>query len=138
MQCHYAFRIWVCLWCGIAYSVIIVVDNKKKETIWPFLWMGCNCLETTEPLWRDNSLLVPRTSWYLLNWPWKGKKLSWSSSRHNVHPLQILSAGGLNLLLNFQKVWLDKTLIFRGGLVRKGCDLFEGGCNFHVKTKTKI
>ena len=27
MQCHFAFIIWVCLWCGIAVSGIIFVEN---------------------------------------------------------------------------------------------------------------
>ena len=38
----------------------------------------------------------------------------------------------------FSKGGLDRTLIFRGGLVRKRGDLFEGGCNFHVKNKPKF
>ena len=42
--------------------------------------MGCNCLKTTDPLWGDSLLLVPRTFWYSLNRPWKGKRLSWSWS----------------------------------------------------------
>ena len=57
----------------------------------PFLWMGFNCLKTTEPLWGDSLLLVPRTYWYSLNRPWKGKKLSWSCSH-----LAVLNAGPLD------------------------------------------
>ena len=47
---------------------------------------------------------------------------------HSVHPPPPISAGGLNLQLNFQKLFkkFPKTF-FRGG----------GGCTFHIKNKLK-
>ena len=68
---------------------------KKAKLYGPFLWMGFNCLKTTEPLWGDNLLLVPRTSWYSHNRPWKSKKLSWSWSHLavlNSRPLDRVSS----------------------------------------------
>ena len=52
---------------------------------------------------------------------------------HSMHPL--LSAGGLNLLPNFQKGRgeLDRIWVFRGDFYERGGDLFQGACRFYVK-----
>ena len=53
-------------------------------------------------------------------------------SQHSVYPPSLLSSGmggggGLNLLPNFEKGKLGRTLIFRGGWVERGGDRYEGG-----------
>ena len=35
--------------------------DLKKETLWPFLWLGFNCLKNTEPL-QGSSLLFTTES----------------------------------------------------------------------------
>ena len=49
---------------------------------------------------------------------------------HSAFPI---SAGGLNLLLNFQKGGLDRISIFSGGLLGKREVNFSGGFNFYIK-----
>ena len=56
------------------------------------LWLGFNCLTATEPLWGDSFYnLVPRSSWYLIDQPWKDESLSWPRS----HPV-LLNLGTLD------------------------------------------
>ena len=43
----------------------------------------------------------------------------------------------LSLQTNFQKGGLDKISTFKGGLLRNRGSLFSGGCNFHIKNKSK-
>ena len=46
--------------------------------------------------------------------------------------------GGVNLRPDFQKGGeLDRTSVFRGGWWERGCDFFQGGCNFLTKDKLK-
>ena len=47
-----------------------------------------------------------------------------------------ISAGGLNLLPNFQKGGgLDRTSVFRGDCWERGGDFFQGGFNFSTKNR---
>ena len=48
-----------------------------------------------------------------------------------------LSAGGLNLLPNFQKGGLTGPQLLDGGWWERGGDFFHGECNFYVKDKSK-
>ena len=64
-----------------------------KKRYGPFLWMGFNYLKATEPTTIQFTFYnsVPRSSWYLFNWPRKDERLSWPRS----HPL-VLNAGPLD------------------------------------------
>ena len=58
-------------------------------------------------------------------------------SFHSVHSILFLLRG-LNLLPNFQKGELDRTLGFRGGVVGKmGVTFLREGFNFYIKNKLK-
>ena len=48
-----------------------------------------------------------------------------------------LSAGGLNLLPNFQKGVLAGLQLWEGVTGKEGVTFFRGGCNFYKKTKLK-
>ena len=48
-----------------------------------------------------------------------------------------ISAGGLSLLLNFQKGGLDRISIFSGGLLGKREVNFSGGSSFYIKNELK-
>ena len=68
-------------------------DSKKTKTLWPFLWMGFNCLKGTESLRGEFTFnhLVPRNSWHSVDRPRKDGRLSrpWS------HPV-VFNTGPLN------------------------------------------
>ena len=54
-------------------------------------------------------------------------------SSYSVHPI---SAGGVNLLSNFEKGGLDRTSTLRRSLLEKReVTFFRGGCNFYKKNK---
>ena len=54
--------------------------------------MGFNCLTATGPIWGDSFYdLVPRSSWYSIDQPWKDERLSWPRN----HPV-LLNLGTLD------------------------------------------
>ena len=63
-------------------------------------------------------------------------------SCHSVHHLPPFcwGGGGVEPPVKFSKMegeGLDRTSIFRGGLLGKRSDCFQGGCNFYIKNKLK-
>ena len=60
--------------------------KKKKQSLWPFLWMGFNCCKAREPL-RGDSLLFPLISQKLLALIWltlEGTKAEWALESHSI------------------------------------------------------
>ena len=64
-------------------------------------------------------------------------------SCHSVHHLPLFAVcvcRGVEPPVKFSKMegeGLDRTSVFRGGLLGKRGDCFQGGCNFYVKNKLK-